>query len=398
MTQNHGSSEPQGNRTGLLSVFPVMLRVLLPALLLAACSPTPVTSPGSPTPGSPSPTRPAVLALPAVPAEATSDLLVTGDISWARFTDDWAHGRTRWPFKRLDEFGAYDGMIGNLECPVFDSDEDSATQERLLSFHCQPEFLTAFSRHFFAVSLANNHTGNHGEEGLAATRRDLARHGIQYFGGPDPEQLDRVCAPILVPVRTDLGGSGVLPVAMCGWNGVFAIPSADSVDQVTAWADHVPVLAFPHSGLEYVAQPDSIKVDLYRDLIDAGADAVLGSHPHWVQPTEAWHRRLIAYSLGNFLFDQQHDTERTRSAALHLRLTLDDDVAPWLEVGQQCADDPDQCLALIEQSGLPEMPAQLRFSVVGTRNEQRLTHPATAAETAAIERRLDWRHTLAGLR
>ena len=336
--------------------------------------------------------------MPATPTEATSDLLVTGDVSWARFMEDWAHGRTGWPFKRLDEFDTYDGMIGNLECPVFDSDEDSETQERLLNFHCQPEFLAAFSEHFFAVSLANNHTDNHGEEGLAATRRDLTSHGIQYFGDPDPEQLDRVCAPILVPVRTDVGGSGVLPVAMCGWNGVFSIPSADSVDQITAWADRVPVLAFPHSGLEYVDYPDSIKIDLYRDLIDAGADAVLGSHPHWVQPTEAWRGRLIAYSLGNFLFDQQHDAERTRSAAIHVRIDLDEDVAGWLDVGQQCQADPDGCLAAIEASGLPKMKARLEYAVVGSRNEHRLTHPATAAETAAIEQRLDWEQTLASLR
>jgi hypothetical protein len=390
MTRSHGSSELQGNQAGLSSVFPIVVRLLLPALLLAACSPT-ATSPGSPAPSSPSSTA------PATPTEATSDLLLTGDVSWARFIEDWAHGRTGWPFKRLDEFGTYDGMVGNLECPVFDSDEDSEIQERLLSFHCQPKFLAAFSEHFFAVSLANNHTDNHGEEGLAATRRDLTSHGIQYFGDPDPEQLERACAPILVPVRTDVARSGVLPVAMCGWNGVFSIPSADSVDQISAWADHVPVLAFPHSGLEYVDHPDSIKVDLYRDLIDAGADAVLGSHPHWIQPTEAWHGRLIAYSLGNFLFDQQNDGERTRSAALHLQLTLDGDVAAWLEVGQKCADDPDHCLAIIEQSGLPEMPAQLRFSVVGTANEARLTHPASAAETAAIEQRLDWEQTLASL-
>jgi len=371
-----------------------MLRLLLPALvLLAACS-TPVGDPG---PGSPVETSETSETSEATPTEATSDVLVTGDISWARFMEDWAAGRTGWPFKHLDEFGPYDGFVGNLECPVLDSDDDSETQDQLLSFHCEPEFLDAFSRYFFAVSIANNHTDNHGRAGVATTRQHLAEHGIQSFGDPDPERLDQVCAPVLVPVRTDVDATGVLPVAMCGWNGVFSIPSEESIGQVTRWADHVPVLAFPHSGLEYVAEPDSIKVELYRDLVDAGADAVLGAHPHWVQRSEAWQGHLIVYSLGNFLFDQQTDTERTRSAAIHLRISLGQDVAGWLEVGQLCEADPEECLAAIEESGLPEMEATLEFGVVGTRNDHRLTEPATAAETAEIERRLDWDDTMTEL-
>jgi len=372
-----------------------MLRLLLPVLLLTACSaPDPEPAAGA----DPVATLPPAAA-PAAPTWAASDLLVVGDVAWSRFTEDWARGRTGWPFRRLHEFGRYDGFVGNLECPVVDSDDDSATQDRLLRFHCSSAFLDEAAHWFTAFSLANNHTGNHGAAGLASTRRELVGHGIQFFGDPRPERLDRVCSPVLVPVRTDTGEpDAVLPVAMCGWNGVFSIPTAASIAEVSRWASHVPVLAFPHSGLEYVDHPDSIKIDLYRDLIDAGADAVLGSHPHWVQPTEAWHGRLIAYSLGNFIFDQQDDAERTRSAAFHLRIDLDRDVSGWLEVGQQCQADRDGCLAAIEASGLPAMKAHLEYSVVGTRNEHRLTHPATDAETAAIEQRLDWDHTLARLR
>jgi hypothetical protein len=367
-----------------------MLRLLLPALLLAACS-----TPAGPPPGH-TPSR-VVDQARVEPQRAVSDLLVTGDTAWSRYTEDWARGRTAWPFRLLDEFGRYDGFVGNLECPVLDSAEDSATQDRLLRFHCEPEFVAAFARHFIAVSLANNHTGNHGAAGLRSTRRHLAEHGLQFFGDPDPSLLDQVCAPVLVPVRTDAGNRGVVPVAMCGWDGVFSVPSDASIDQIRPWARHVPVLAFPHSGLEYVATPDSIKVALYRSLIDAGADVVFGSHPHWVQPTEAWHGHLIAWSLGNFLFDQQHDSERTRSAAIHLRVTLDRDVAAWLDLGQQCAQDPPRCLTAVEASGLPEMRARLGFAVVGTTNGHRLTHPATAAGTAAIRDRLDWSRTLADL-
>lgn len=372
-----------------------MLRLILPMLLLvtAACS-----APEFDRPAGADPTiavEPA--AAPVTPTVASSDLLIVGDVAWSRYTEDWARGRSGWPFRRLGELGRYDGFVGNLECPVVDSDEDSATQDRLLRFHCSPAFLDAAARWFTAFSLANNHTGNHGPAGLASTRRELTAHGIQFFGDPEPERLARVCSPVLVAVRTDTADDAVLPVAMCGWDGVFSIPSPASIAEVSRWADHVPVLAFPHSGLEYVATPDSIKVALDHALVDAGADAVFGGHPHWVQPSEAWHGRLIVYSLGNFLFDQQHDPERTHSAAIHLRLTLTDDVAAWLELGRRCADDPAGCLATLESGGLGEMPARLEYAVVGTRNEHRLTHPATAEETRAIEERLDWEETMADL-
>jgi poly-gamma-glutamate synthesis protein (capsule biosynthesis protein) len=370
----------------------VIWRPLVLALaLLSACS----TTTGEPAPTSPADASESAVAAPTL---AVSDVLVTGDVSWARFMEEWAHERPRWPFQGLGQFGDYDAMVGNLECPVLHSDANPAEQEARLAFHCEPMFLGPFARYFTAVSLANNHTDNHSAAGLATTRRHLAEHGIAFFGDPDPERLDRVCGPWLVPVNTDSDATGVLPIAMCGWNGVFRIPSQSSVDVVARWADHVPVLAFPHSGLEYVAEPDSIKVDLYRRLIEAGADAVFGSHPHWVQRAEVWDGRLIVYSLGNFLFDQQSDLERTRSAAIHLRLTVTRDVEEWLAVGQECAADPGGCLRIIEQSALPKMRARLEYALVGARNQARLTHPATASETAEIERRLDWSEAMARLR
>jgi poly-gamma-glutamate synthesis protein (capsule biosynthesis protein) len=60
-----------------------------------------------------------------------------------------------------------------------------------------------------------------------------------------------------------------------------------------------------HWGVEYQPRPDRKQVELAHQMIDAGADLVVGGHPHVVQPTEFYHGRWIAYSLGNFIFDQR---------------------------------------------------------------------------------------------
>jgi poly-gamma-glutamate synthesis protein (capsule biosynthesis protein) len=65
------------------------------------------------------------------------------------------------------------------------------------------------------------------------------------------------------------------------------------------------VIVCPHWGVEYALQPSREQVELAHQMIDAGADLIVGSHPHVVQPLEKYHDRWIAYSLGNFVFDQR---------------------------------------------------------------------------------------------
>ena len=172
---------------------------------------------------------------------------------------------------------------------------------------------------------------------------------------------------------------------------MFRIPSEEAVAQLEAYADLLPTIAMPHNGLEYTTTPDSIKVGFDRSLIDHGADMVIGSHPHWIQPAEVYHGRLIAYSLGNFIFDQKFDTEVTRSAALEVSLTTgDENLGRWLELGALCREQQGDCLSEIRAAGLPKPVLDYDFGVVGTTNTGGVTHPADAAQTRAIEDRLNW--------
>lgn len=342
------------------------------------------------------------------PSAAVSTLLVAGDTFWGRYVEDWAERSplgAAYPFSGLHELrrDRYDAWIANLECPVVPGLRlSSSEQERLLSFNCDPRFLAEARRWFTAFSLANNHTDNQGARGLRATRRQLDRHGVQHFGDADPRVLDRVCSVITVPAAVVLprgrSSSGVLPLAMCGLNGVFRIPPAAAVERVGEYARALPTIVMPHGGLEYTAHPDSIKVELARDLIEAGADAVLGAHPHWVQPAEVHRGRLIVHSLGNFLFDQQGDAEVTRSAAIRVRITVEGPhLERWLGLGEQCRAQPDDCFAGIRRAALPRPTIRMEFSVVGTTNRDRVPRPAAPAETAGIRERLGWASVVSSL-
>ena len=133
----------------------------------------------------------------------------------------------------------------------------------------------------------------------------------------------------------------------------------------------MPVFAMPHMGAEYKPVPDQIKTDFYHRLIDAGADVVLGDHPHWIQTTEAYKGKLIVYSMGNFMFDQNWNPELMRSAAIHTRLTIKEGaLEEWLSFGTECRIYQDDCLEHAKQQNLTRLQPGYEFSAVGTQTDR----------------------------
>jgi poly-gamma-glutamate synthesis protein (capsule biosynthesis protein) len=342
----------------------------------------------------------------------STKVLFTGNTFWGRYINDWSKASdlgVAYPFARLGELGwdQYDAWISGLECPVAnDADPTSAQQEATLSFQCLPEYLPEAAKWFTAFTLANNHTDNHGPEGFEQTKANLDAAGIQHFGHYDPRVKDELCSVVTVPAHVALSDGatqdGELPLVMCGFHGVFMVPPADSINQIADYAAYLPVIAMPHMGKEYVARPDSIKTTAYRAMIDAGADMVIGDHPHWVQTTEAYQGKLIVYSMGNFMFDQQGDQEKRRSAAISVSMvqgahTDPDNLAGWLEIAEQCRGDLPGCLALAQSKGLTRLDLTYEFAVFGTDDSEHQTHLATSSQTEAIKQRLNWDATIAAL-
>lgn len=340
------------------------------------------------------------------PVSANMNALFFGNAFWGRYTHDWSQASTlkyRYPFSRLNEFNRedYTAWVAGLECPTVKGvNPSSAEQEATLSFNCPPEYLPEAAKWFTAFTLANNHTDNQGAEGFAETREHLEENGIQYFGHYDPTLKDEACDVISLPADiTYSDGSEKrqsLPVAMCGFHGVFQIPPQTTIQEMKKYSPYMPVIAFPHMGAEYEAEPDQIKTTAYRSMIDNGADFVLGDHPHWIQTTESYKGHLIVYSMGNFMFDQQGIPERVRSAAINVKMDVKDSpsLEDWLSLGESCIKFKDNCLAEAIEQNLAKPNYTYKFGVIGTNDDNRLVKPATQDQLNSILARLRWRTTI----
>lgn len=169
---------------------------------------------------------------------------------------------------------------------------------------------------FDYVALGNNHTWDYQDKGLASTTRALDEAQLAYSGaGMDEAQARQ-------PHVAQLGGRPFGFLSYVGWAGTFS-PSQAAKGKKGGAAlggsavfkedlrkipdSTVSVLQY-HSGLEYSEAPAMSERMRLREAVDQGADLALGHHPHVIQGFEVYRNRLVAYSLGNFLFDQYHYT------------------------------------------------------------------------------------------
>lgn len=362
--------------------------------------------------GAPQPRNQAAVVKPTPqPKTISSNVLFLGNTYWGRYINDWSMAsplKYQYPFSRLSEFhrDQYDAWISGIECPLVDGvNLTSAEEDETLTFNCSPKYLSEAKKWFTAFTLANNHTDNQGIDGFTETKQQLETAGIQYFGHYDYRATDDACEVISLPVTTtnddDSIAKGKLPVAMCGFHGVFGIPTVEAVAEMQKYSKYMPVVAMPHMGKEYQAAPDQLKVDVYRSLIDGGADMVIGDHPHWIQPSESYKGHLIVYSMGNFIFDQQDQPDRLRSAGIRVVMktgaTDTEMLKKWLALGDTCKVFKDDCLAQAAQQGLTKLNINYQFGVIGTNDGDKIAKPATPDQQASILQRLDWQTTMKNL-
>ncbi len=160
------------------------------------------------------------------------------------------------------------------------------------------------------VSMANNHIGDAGRNGILQTAANLDKYGIAHSGaGANTTQAHKAA---LIKV-------GDVTVGLLGYDTIAAYyksgPDTPGSARMTvgalkrdiraarkAGAD--VVIVFPHWGIEYQASPTALQEKLGHAAIDAGADMVIGNHPHWVEAMEVYKGKPIWYALGNFVFDQ----------------------------------------------------------------------------------------------
>jgi hypothetical protein len=204
-------------------------------------------------------------------------------------------------------FAANDVNVVNLETAVGSSGSPAAKQYTFQSPTSLLSALRAGGTH--VVNLANNHSLDYGPGALLETIDHARAAGLAVVGaGAD---ADRAYAPAVVSTP---GGTvavlGLSQVVQAGWAagpGRPGVASAYDLRAATAavraargLADHVVVMV--HWGLENADCPNGKQASLTTTLFDAGADAVVGGHPHRLQGVSTGGGRLVAYSMGNFIW------------------------------------------------------------------------------------------------
>lgn len=198
-----------------------------------------------------------------------------------------------------DIIDAHAYTLLNLEGPITGSEsvsEGSAVgSPENTTFTFDPGAVSFLQGIRALAHLGNNHMLDHGQEGLSSTRAYLDEGGIRHFGAPgDPDTKALSLA------------YGDHTLTFISYNQ-FA-PQSDAAATLAAVREHArageSVIVYAHWSEEYQTAPTASVRSFARQLVDAGALLVLGSHPHVIGEREIYKGAYIYYSLGNFIFDQ----------------------------------------------------------------------------------------------
>ena len=158
-----------------------------------------------------------------------------------------------------------------------------------------------------AVSLANNHTNDYGEKGLAETKSALEKANVQWgdidntiYFEKDGVRIGVICAKF--------------------WSSYYVDSIVEKIKEVSESTD-IQIVFF-HGGTEKVHTPEDWKVEGAHRFVDAGADLVIGGHPHVLQPYEEYNGVSIIYSIGNFCYGGHRHPEN-RTVIYQQKFTLD---------------------------------------------------------------------------
>ncbi len=210
-------------------------------------------------------------------------------------------------FINTSYLGESDITFGNFEGSVAYGGRNVGSR---FSFRMNPVSLEALrDAGFDIVSFANNHVGDYAMEGFLESLAQLTTNNILYAGAG--ERYGDVVTPTVIDVRgtkvgflaaTDVGPNWL--AATDTKPGILLASDPDMTDIVARAQEQVDILVVSvHWGNEYSPASTRQKT-MARSLVDAGADIVVGHHPHVMQALEEYNGKLIYYSLGNFIFDQ----------------------------------------------------------------------------------------------
>jgi len=228
------------------------------------------------------------------------------------------YGNSQWPSSIRNTLQQADIRFGNLECPLYRTGTPIDEHKTLL--YAKDDTIGVVEKAGLdVVSLANNHSMDFGWNSLHKTMMLLKKRKIRFVGAG--MNISEARRPALLSVKgTSIAFLGytrifdkVSPAALNDKPGLAPFEMQyvyEDIEQLKTQSDRIVVSI--HWGEEYIQYPCPEQIDKAKQIIDWGADVVLGHHSHVVQGTLVYKGKPIYFSLGNFLFSQYYATNGGR--------------------------------------------------------------------------------------
>lgn len=252
---------------------------------------------------------------------AITTVTVVGDIMLGRRVGRAYAESPAAPFEPFAErLAAADVTLGNFEATLSDNGRPTQGGD---SFYADPRMLAGLrAAGVDGVSLANNHVGDYGPTAMRETFAAFDQAEIARFGaGPDltaaraPWVVEHEGTTIAFIGTESIGETPAATETTPGTNRLNMPPRTGPLD--TAALDRIAgdiraakesadvVIVVPHWGTQYTHAPEASQRRAAERFAEAGADLIIGGHPHWVQGWDAIGDTTVVHSLGNFIFDMQ---------------------------------------------------------------------------------------------
>lgn len=256
-----------------------------------------------------------------VESKENVSIAVTGDVMFARKMPNVLSMDSS-PFEGVSD------VTSNVDLLLINFENAATTSGDALKgdvpLKCDPSYVPlAKANNLTVAALANNHAYDYGEQGMKDTIKSLKDADITPMGAGNTEDEAHQCVVKEVNGRkiTILNymdsenfaeySQEVMPYANGSNPGYSAYDSEDAQKQIAENNDSDMIIAYMHFGNEYSNSPNENQEKIAHELIDYGADIVLGAHPHVTQGIEMYNGKPIFYSLGNFIFDQSNEATHT---------------------------------------------------------------------------------------
>lgn len=255
--------------------------------------------------------------LPVLTNEDPVEMLFVGDIMVGRYVETLMDKSGEdYPFLKIDDLlKDHTMVIGNLEGPI--PTVHSQTPNNVMVFSFKESIAPLLKKHYFTdVTLANNHTLDQGEANFTHTTEVLTAAGLGVVGHPTKVDEQYVS-------RKTINGKDLIFVGFHDATRRLDDAAAKALLEKLAAERPDYLIVTIHWGNEYQLESNARQQDLAHMFIDAGADMVIGHHPHVTQEVEEYNGKIIFYSLGNFIFDQYFSLDTEQGLAVEVELTDD---------------------------------------------------------------------------